>query len=357
MNQLKCEMCGSTDIIKQDGVYVCRVCGTKYSVEEAKKMMIEGTVDVQGTVKVDTSDELSNLYQIARRAKNDNNSENAAKYYDMILIKDPTSWEASFYLVYFKALSCTIAKIRSAAVSVSNCLDTVLSLIKEHVQSREEQISAVKDIKTHCLNISSVLYHAAKNHYDGIGFEIRDNYTQEMVDNCFASLRILYNLGDYVEEFFGDYEELHKVSIESWRNGIDYHFGLMKYLVNKELNKEEIEHYAQKIQKYDSSYKPPQVPETKTTGGCYVATCVYGSYDCPEVWTLRRYRDSKLGSSHGGRAFIRIYYAISPTLVKWFGNTKWFKKMWRGVLDKKVKKLQAQGYESTPYNDIDWRKK
>lgn len=23
------------------------------------------------------------------------------------------------------------------------------------------------------------------------------------------------------------------------------------------------------------------------SGGCYVATCVYGSYDCPEVWTLR----------------------------------------------------------------------
>ena len=27
------------------------------------------------------------------------------------------------------------------------------------------------------------------------------------------------------------------------------------------------------------------------TGGCYVATCIYGSYDCPQVWTLRRYRD------------------------------------------------------------------
>lgn len=28
-----------------------------------------------------------------------------------------------------------------------------------------------------------------------------------------------------------------------------------------------------------------------TRKGCYVATCVYGSYDCPEVWTLRRFRD------------------------------------------------------------------
>ena len=52
MKQLTCEMCGSTDLMKQDGVFVCQTCGMKYSVEEAKKMMIEGTVDVQGTVKV-----------------------------------------------------------------------------------------------------------------------------------------------------------------------------------------------------------------------------------------------------------------------------------------------------------------
>ena len=103
MKQLTCEMCGSTDLMKQDGVFVCQSCGTKYSVEEAKKMMVEGTVDVTGsTVKVDTSTELANLYQLARRARDDNNSEDAEKYYGMILVKDPTSWEASFYTIYFR---------------------------------------------------------------------------------------------------------------------------------------------------------------------------------------------------------------------------------------------------------------
>lgn len=102
MKRLACEMCGGTDLIKQDGVFVCQNCGMKYSAEDAKKMMIEGTVDVKGTVKVDTSGELENLYQIARRAKDDNNGENAAKYYDMILLKDPTSWEASFMLYISK---------------------------------------------------------------------------------------------------------------------------------------------------------------------------------------------------------------------------------------------------------------
>ena len=92
MKRLTCEMCGSTDLMKQDGVFVCQSCGTKYSIEEAKKMMVEGTVDVSGsTIKVDSTDELSNLYQLARRARRENNAQNAAKYYDMILVKEPTS--------------------------------------------------------------------------------------------------------------------------------------------------------------------------------------------------------------------------------------------------------------------------
>ena len=88
--------------------------------------------------------------------------------------------------------------------------------------------------------------------------------------------------------------------------------------------------------------------------GCFVATAVYGSYDCPQVWTLRRYRDNTLAKTWYGRAFIRTYYAVSPTLVKLFGHTEWFKKMWKGKLDHMVSDLQAKGVESTPYEDRSW---
>ena len=68
MKKLTCEMCGSTNLVKQDGMFVCQDCGTKYSIEEAKKMMIEGTVEVAGTVKIDRSDNYNNLVQLARDA-------------------------------------------------------------------------------------------------------------------------------------------------------------------------------------------------------------------------------------------------------------------------------------------------
>ena len=40
--------------------------------------------------------------------------------------------------------------------------------------------------------------------------------------------------------------------------------------------------------------------------------------------------------------------------MKWFGETKWFKKLWKPTLDKMVRKLNSKGVEFTPYNDRKW---
>lgn len=84
---------------------------------------------------------------------------------------------------------------------------------------------------------------------------------------------------------------------------------------------------------------------------CYVATCVYGSYDCPQVWVLRRYRDYKLAKTWYGRLFISTYYLLSPTIVRIFGRTSIFKIIWRKFLDKRILKLKQKGYKDTPYDD------
>ena len=101
----------------------------------------------------------------------------------------------------------------------------------------------------------------------------------------------------------------------------------------------------------NNSFSSSTSTPTPKTSGCYIATAVYGSYNCPEVWTLRRFRDSSLARSWYGRAFIKVYYAVSPTLVKWFGQTAWFNKLWRGPLDRLVARLKSEGYDDGPYND------
>lgn len=352
MKQMVCEMCGGTDLIKQDGVFVCQTCGCKYSIEEAKKLMTEGNVDVSvSTVKVDTSEELKNLYELARRAKSDNNSENAQKYYEQIIVKDPQSWEANFYSSYYQSMNCKIAEIGLAAARIANCVDTVLKLIKENVTDADEQRKAVDEVATKCISISDMLFTAYKNYYDGIDIQIKDKYVQSYADNCALCREINYTAGNAIITIFGDvYGD---IAAALWKVGVHQHNILNGVFQDKQGNATVIASYNEKIKKYDSSYQAPQT-NMSSDGGCYVATAVYGSYNCPEVWTLRRFRDYDLAETWHGRAFIRTYYAISPTLVKWFGHTDWFKKMWRGKLDRMVKNLQGKGYDSTPYEDRRW---
>ena len=89
----------------------------------------------------------------------------------------------------------------------------------------------------------------------------------------------------------------------------------------------------------------------KLKGGCYIATCVYGSYDCPKVWVLRRHRDYNLKTRHSGRLFVKFYYALAPIVIKLFGKQTWFNSYWKKRLDKKVKKLKTKGFSDLPYND------
>jgi len=96
MKQLTCEMCGSTDLVKQDGVFVCQTCGCKYSIEEARKMMVEGTVEVAGTVKVDNSGLIDSYLQMAENALDASNNAEAENYANKIIEIDPRAWRAWF---------------------------------------------------------------------------------------------------------------------------------------------------------------------------------------------------------------------------------------------------------------------
>ena len=367
MKALTCEMCGSTNLIKEGGVFVCQSCGTKYSVEEAKKMMVEGTVDIKGTVKVDTSDELKNLYEIARRAKDSNNSDNAAKYYEQILMKDPNSWEANFYTIYFQSMSCRIGEIYSVEVNLVNNYEPILALVKSTLPE-EEQAKVLEEIYLRISIIADIFFNSAVNYFKNADVEIRYELRGETCDRVLYSFFLLYYLAAYINETFSHKYE--QIAVKCLEDGVKIHTEFLQIdqlMVPKEENLEIINDKIEEILKVNPDYKKTQYlidlekeseeptivnnVSNSTSGGCYVATAVYGSYDCPEVWTLRRFRDNTLAETWYGMGFITIYYAISPTLVKWFGNTTWFKTLWRKPLDKLVNALNRKGVENTPYQD------
>ena len=163
------------------------------------------------------------------------------------------------------------------------------------------------------------------------------------------------NFASLIEDHFGTSQPYTDIILRLLKQDIGYTISESKKKYSM-VFPAHIEMKAIEIRKYDPTYSAPvqQSSGTQSSGGCYVATAVYGSYDCPQVWTLRRFRDNSLAETWYGRAFIHTYYAISPTIVKWFGNTTWFKKMWKGTLDRMVSYLNKKGVANTPYKDRKW---
>ncbi|MEG4233565.1 hypothetical protein QUA40_15825 [Microcoleus sp. Pol11C3] len=69
---------------------------------------------------------------------------------------------------------------------------------------------------------------------------------------------------------------------------------------------------------------------------CFIATAVYGSYDAPQVVSLRHFRDEKLMFYSMGRLFVSAYYQLSPPLAQWLKKHPLFAKAVRQILDKLV---------------------
>ena len=81
MKAMVCEMCGSNDVVKVDGVYVCQYCGTKYNAEEGQRLMVEmsGPMSVEGVATVD------NLMDRAQEFLDRGDRTRALEYVDRVL--------------------------------------------------------------------------------------------------------------------------------------------------------------------------------------------------------------------------------------------------------------------------------
>ena len=470
MKQLTCEMCGSTELIKQDGFFACQTCGCKYSVEEAKKMMIEGTVSVVGTVSIDNSASYDRILELARDAYNDKRFESAYNYYcQAVDIRQDVVENVLRQGLSILAKEAIQSNVPS---SCTNRVTRAIDLIKQMSPSEEKNtaiFSAIEDISSACAESKKYLteeindlelqkmktrsagdiladlgrpaFVASQNqaedkkierHNKAIDEKIavvrtrsskiddfEKEYTEKLLDCADVNTQFTYwykkgtvdkiialypNVtlsSDTKKQLANEYNyvywavknlkiEFLDIILEMGANPNDKAGGntppvfliaayppnensrdgyikaiklLLKYGVQidgdfssngRTMLNSDTDMEVKNLILAQHPELANKITDAPKKSGCYVATCVYGSYDCPQVWTLRRYRDNTLGSTWYGRLFIRTYYAISPTLVKWFGNTNWFKKLWKGKLDRMVAKLQANGVENTPYQDKNW---
>ncbi len=342
MKKLTCEMCGNTDLIKQDGVFVCQFCGTKYSIEEAKKMMVEGTVQVSGSVKVSgVADSLNQIKRAYELLSIDDYS-SAEKIFDSLMEQDSEN-----FLAYL-GKACVENIRQTSDKKIIYYLEKAMGLSYSASEEEKKYISKILGYvglnATNNGGITLLLAAIANDRADLVEFLLKNGadpnqcalqgrkvcplfmaaYDSERKPNAAKIVRLLLENGADETKRTSD-----GMSIISQNTS-----GAVISVVNE--------------------LRPGFDTKKTKPSACYVATAVYGSYDCPQVWTLRRYRDDTLAETWYGRAFIRTYYAVSPTLVKWFGDTQWFKNLWKPKLDSLVAKLNQRGVADSPYQDKDW---
>ena len=428
MKQLKCEMCGSTDVLKQEGVFVCQNCGTKHSVDEINPnidnylLLAQNALEgndyvacdnyVNKILEIDSVNtdayflKIKSLLVKQRFGYNEkeqtinefdfiNNIEKQkSSYYSIMIdkcifsdkhIKNVMDFVMDDFFgdvygynhqnLYSKILSTDLMVYVLKKVNNSSDDEIVQAFYGVYNNAKDNDESTAKMFLRACSrnqeynlvskNIAESFYgelirieiyeildafpeidYTIKEMLQDINL-IKDNDEISYIKESIDTIRIYVNK---IRTFNPAYEidddeiiELNKI-LNFWINGHYKDHAISAYNKIKKINpKYTID------SNLEDTIKSYQAAEKQS--GCYVATCVYGSYDCPQVWTLRRYRDYTLAETWYGRAFIKTYYAISPTIVKWFGNTDWFKKLWREKLDKMVNKLNKCGYENTKYND------
>ena len=344
MQALVCELCGSNDIVKQDGYYVCQHCGTKYTPEEARKMMVEGTV------KIDNSAFVEKYLANARRAMQKEDWEEVEKYYNLVEQNDPSNIEAIFYSSYGKARLSMVENDIYKRQQICDVFCNSISVIDDNydVSKSEENQKIIAQMSIDLFKMYGTSFVYTQTTQNGSVVSDNRNKTYflfvKMAAAFVDSLRNIINIDDQL--IYWKIVYLHeKYIVGNTGTTLDY---------RKEAREIALK-IAQKIHEEDPSFEIEEIPEpVEKSGGCYVATAVYGSYDCPQVWTLRRFRDDTLAGTWYGRAFIHTYYAVSPTLVRWFGRAAWFRNLWKPALDRMVARLNREGVADTPYQDRDW---
>jgi len=299
---LNCPGCGHPISLDESREYgFCTYCGTQIMVDKT-------IVEHKGSVKIDNSEFVQKFLENAHRALNKQDWEEVEKYYNLVEQNSPHNMEAVFFSSFGKAMNSLTSQDYYKRQQLFQVLNRSISVINDYYEETDEDKQAVlKKIFEYIKMMSTMDFVFNPQQYGEIGGK---KWTYNLIQST-------------MKAFLEELKQIQAVHNESF--------------VQEMISEVEVE-----ISKIAGA-------------GCYIATCVYGSYDCPQVWTLRRFRDNTLAATWYGRNFIHLYYAISPKLVKRFGKTNWFKRIWKGKLDSMVSHLHAKGIEDTPYQDTEWQ--
>ena len=155
MKAIVCELCGSNEFVKEDKYFVCQYCGTKYSVEDAKKLLVEGTV------KIDESNKLSNMLKNAEDLYYDGKTEEAYKLFGEVLNIDTKCSRAILYRGLCSSWETTINKPK-----LFDCIKGLEKALKIEDESFEKRTKLSEDGLREIDKLSSAIELLYRNNFN-----------------------------------------------------------------------------------------------------------------------------------------------------------------------------------------------
>ena len=137
MKTLTCKMCGSTHLVKNDDMYLCQSCGTKYVISdiEDNRGYKEEIDEKRLTEKVDNQEELKRLHILVK---------DDPSLYNRIYELDLGDWQAYFYCKIVE--NTEYESYHYFCNNLNSYLVNTLTLLKERISSDSERQYAIKNV-------------------------------------------------------------------------------------------------------------------------------------------------------------------------------------------------------------------
>jgi len=197
--------------------------------------------------------------KLARAARDESNSEDAKKFYDMARIEEPENGEAKFFYQFYSLYEGKNSEINDRFKKLSIVLKTSIQYVAQSEDSEVEKLKTVESIIDAYTPLTWALnqYMNTLKVPSGQGGSTRVFPPAEIRLICITGVHGLYDLGDAVAESFKASPAAMQLALIPWKEGV--RLQRKWYALKCEKTPEE---YFAKIQKIDPSYQMPK------KGGC-----------------------------------------------------------------------------------------
>ena len=200
--------------------------------------------------------EISKYLKLARTAREEGNTEDAKRYYDMVRTDEPENGEAKFFYSYFSLYEGKNGEIPKRFSNICKGVKSSIKMVKESDYADDEKINVCNAIidtfvpETWAEN----RYMNNKNHETKVGDSYVTVFEASQISAvCREGMQTLKELGDYVATLFDSSPEGMKMAVKAWKEYVTLAQKWFAYAP-----KGDAEIYAAKIQKIEPSYEMPK---------------------------------------------------------------------------------------------------